>query len=183
MTNSRRYNPVRVPLEESRGVYHNFDLPDGRRINGALSIEALRSRVASYGLPEDLHGMRVLDIGPWDGFFTFEMERRGAEVVAIDYVDLDTFRELHAAFGSRSQYLQMDVYELDPRRHGIFDIVLCLGVLYHLKHPLLALEKICAVTRDRCIVESFVIDAAPANRHQGIPYAEFYETDELGGAN
>ena len=126
--------------------------------------------------------MRVLDIGPWDGFYTFEMERRGAEVTAIDYVDLDTFRALHRVFESRAEYRQMDVYEMDPADLGTFDIVLCLGVLYHLKHPLLGLEKICAVTRGLCILDTFVIDGAvaPADRSP-LPYLEFYERGELGG--
>jgi hypothetical protein len=116
-------------------------------------------------------------------FFTFEMERRGADVTAIDYVDLDTFRELHGTFGSRARYESLDVYELDPKRNGVFDIVLRLGVLYHLKHPLLALERICAVTRELCILETFVVDGEAWQ--QGIrpplPFIEFYEGEELGG--
>ncbi len=177
----RSFNPVRDGLAAT-GLYHSFELPDGRVLNGSMSLEWQRSRLASFGLPDDLRGMRVLDIGPWDGFYTFEMERRGAEVTAIDYVDLDTFRALHRVFESRADYRQMDVYEMDPADLGTFDIVLCLGVLYHLKHPLLALEKICAVTRGVCIIDTFVIDGgvAPVDRSP-LPYLEFYERGELGG--
>ena len=167
---------IREGLERT-GLYHSFRLPDGRILRGAMPLEWLDARVQTMALPADLTGKRVLDIGPWDGFFTFEMERRGADVTAIDYVDLDTFRELHRAMGSRARYERLDVYELDPRRFGTFDIVLCLGVLYHLKHPLLGLERICSVTREVCIVESFVIDGR--DRLQGIapapPCLEFYE--------
>ena len=178
----RSHNPVRDGLERT-GLYHSFRLPDGRILEGAVSLRYLEGRVASFGLPEDLTGERVLDIGPWDGYFTFEMERRGAEVTAIDYVDLDTFRELHHAFHSKARYQRLDVYELDPARHGTFDIVLCLGVLYHLKHPLLALEKICAVTRGTCILETFIIEGAAWQNGQRprYPYAEFYERAELAG--
>jgi tRNA (mo5U34)-methyltransferase len=145
----RRHNPARQRLEET-GLYHSFRLPDGRLIHGAMDLRLQEERLASFQLPENLNGKRVLDIGPWDGYYTFEMERRGAEVVAIDYVDLDTFRTLHKAMNSQAEYLNLDVYELDPTTIGTFDVVLCLGVLYHLKHPLLALERICAVTRDLC---------------------------------
>jgi tRNA (mo5U34)-methyltransferase len=178
----RRHNPVRQGLAET-GLFHSFRLPDGRLLRGAMDIELLEERLASFGLPEDLKGKRVLDIGPWDGYYTFEMERRGAQVVAIDRVDLNTFRELHRALNSQASYLRLDVYELDPAEIGTFDIVLCLGVLYHLKHPLLALEKICAVTRHVCIIDTFVIDGEAWQQgvRPPLPYVEFYETDELAG--
>src|ERR1041384_6650767 len=118
-------NAVKPGLVET-GLYHSFRLPDGRILRGSMDLDWQLERVASFGLPDDLRGKTVLDIGPWDGFFTFEMERRGAAVTAIDYVDLDTFRALHRAFGSKARYLRMDVYELDPAVVGTFDIVLCL---------------------------------------------------------
>lgn len=148
-----------------------------------MTLEFLEERLKSFGLPGDLSGNRVLDIGPWDGFFSFEMERRGAQVSAIDYVDLDTFRAIRQLFRSRVTYERKDVYELHPERDGAFDIVLCLGVLYHLKHPLLALERICAVTSDRCIIETFVADGEDwlSGHSSSIPFLEFYERDELAG--
>src|SRR5438552_18764674 len=65
----------------------------------------------------------------------------------------------------------------------MFDIVLCLGVLYHLKHPLLALEKICAVTRDVAIIETVIVDGEAwlEGERPPFPYVEFYERDELAG--
>jgi tRNA (mo5U34)-methyltransferase len=153
----RRHNPIADLLREKH-LYHSFRLPDGSILEGAMPIEYLEGRIASFDLPLDLRGKRVLDVGPWDGYFTFAMEARGADVVAIDYVDLDTFRAIHRTLGSRSRYLQMDVYELNASQHGLFDYVLFLGVLYHLKHPLLALETLCAITRETCIVETFVVD-------------------------
>lgn len=175
-------NPVKEGLDRT-GLYHSIRLPDGRILEGANSLESLEERWASFGLPEDLRGLKALDIGPWDGYFTFELERRGAEVTAIDYADLDTFRKVHALMGSRAKYHRLDVYDIHRDVLGEFDIVLFLGVLYHLKHPLLALERICAITREFCIVDTFVID--PEAHRQGstspIPYAEFYERGELGG--
>lgn len=168
---------------ERTGLYHSIRLPDGRVLEGAMPLAYQEERWESFGLPADLSGWRALDVGPWDGYFTFELERRGADVTAIDYADLDTFRKLHRLMGSRARYRKLDVYDASPATLGEFDVVLLLGVLYHLKHPLLALERICAITREVCIVETFVVDSADfrAGTAAPIPYAEFYETGELGG--
>lgn len=181
----RRHNELRALLH-SHGLYHSFRLPDGTILHGANSIETLESRWGSFPIPDSLTGMRVLDVGPWDGFFTFAAEARGANVVAVDYVDLDSFRTLAREFRSKATYVRRDLYEITPAEFGTFDIVLCLGVLYHVKHPLLALEHMCAVTADRCIIETFTVDADSYARnppdHAGeIPYLELYEYDELGG--
>lgn len=175
-------NPVKEGLDRT-GLYHSFRLPDGQLLEGAMPIEYQEDRWRWFALPEDLSGLKALDVGPWDGYFTFELERRGAEVTAIDYADLDTFRKLHGLFHSRAKYLKLDVYDVSRDLLGEFDIVLLLGVLYHLKHPLLALERICSITKEICIIDTFVID--PEAFRQGtpspIPYAEFYERGELGG--
>lgn len=123
-----------------KGWWHSFELPDGTRIEGVNDLAGLKDRIEQFPIPNDLRGKRVLDIGTWDGWFAFEMERRGADVVAIDCWDNPLFREMHARLGSRVDYRQIDMYDLTPERVGRFDIVLFMGVLYHLKHPLLALE-------------------------------------------
>lgn len=178
----RRRNTTQPGLDAT-GLYHSFVLPDGRVLPGAMTVEEAYDRLKSYGLPEDLTAMRVLDVGPWDGFYTFECERRGAFVTAVDYVDYDTFRELARAFQSKADYRQLDVYEIQPSLLGTFDIVLLLGVLYHLKHPLLGLERVCSVTRDLCIIDTFVIDGREWQRGERppLPYMEFYERDEMAG--
>ncbi len=74
---------------EKLGWYHTLDFGDGVVTGGMFDLRPYADR---YGLPERLDGMRVLDVGTWDGFWAFEMERRGAaEVVALD---LDDEREL-----------------------------------------------------------------------------------------
>ncbi len=179
---ARGANPLRADVEASGGLYHSFRLPEGRILRGGNKLEVMEQRLAAFGLPERLDGKKVLDIGPWDGFFTFEMERRGADVTAIDYVDLDTFRALQKTFLSSARYLRMDVNELSAARMGTFDIVLCLGVLYHLRYPIEGLEKICAVTSDVCIVDTFVADGDKwLAGDRLLPYAEFYEHAELAG--
>jgi tRNA (mo5U34)-methyltransferase len=165
------------------GWWHSFELRDGTLIQGVCDLPGLKNRIAQFPIPEDLRGKRVLDIGTWDGWFSFEMERRGADVVAIDCWDNPRFREMHARLDSRVRYLQMDVYELEPKTIGRFDIVLFMGVLYHLKHPLLALERVCSVTSDLAAVDSFVLQEKhrPGANVEHRPIMEFYETDEFGG--
>ncbi len=161
-----------------RGWYHSIELPDGRTIAGLHAAAHLQARLDRFGLPEDLRGKRVLDIGAWDGWFSFAMERRGAAVVAVDVVERDTFRRARELLDSKVEFVVSDVVQLSPERLGHFDIVLFLGVLYHLKHPLLALEKVCALTTDIACVESYVTDDGDL---AAAPTMEFYETDELVG--
>jgi tRNA (mo5U34)-methyltransferase len=162
-----------------KGWYHSFELPDGRVIDGWQSVAHLRARLERFPIPEDLRGKRVLDIGCWDGWFSFEMERRGAEVVAADIVERETFQTAREALGSKVEFVLSDVYQLSPERIGRFDIVLFFGVLYHLKHPLLALERVCSLTTDLALVESLVTD--DGSSPDAPPAMEFYETSELLG--
>jgi tRNA (mo5U34)-methyltransferase len=164
-----------------KGWYHSFDLPDGTRIDGFISLDILKWRWSRFPLPAVLEHKRVLDTGAWDGWFSFEAERRGAQVTAIDCIEVAHFLEIHQKLHSRVNYRILDFYELSEAGLGTFDYVLFLGILYHLKHPLLALEMVCALTTDTAIVESFVTDGDTWREHAtDIPTMEFYETDELG---
>ena len=165
-----------------KGWWHSFELPDGKRIEGVCSLEGLRSRLGQFPIAESLKGQRVLDIGCWDGWFSFELERRGAEVVAVDCWDNPRFREMHSIYRSKVDYRILDMYELTPDRIGRFDVVLFMGVLYHLKHPLLALERVCALSTDLAAVDSFILrDEQRPGADLERPILEFYETDEMGG--
>jgi len=159
------------------GWYHSLELPDGRVIEGHQSIENLRRRLAQFPLPADLRGSRVLDIGAWDGWFSFEMERRGAEVLAVDSAKNTRFLEARSLLGSRVGYRIADICRLTHHDVGTFDVVLFLGVLYHLKHPILALENVCGMCRDIACIESFVTES----NLRAIPVMEFYESAELRG--
>lgn len=105
-------------------------------------------------LDRDLRGLRVLDIGCSDGAYSFEAERRGAsEVVAIDDESsllaggVNGFTVAHDLLGSKVRYEVTDVERLDLDVLGAFDRVLFVNVLYHLRNPMLALERIRSVTR------------------------------------
>jgi tRNA (mo5U34)-methyltransferase len=174
-------DPNKEKLEELArlGWYHSMELPDGRVIPGFQSLDTLRKRIAQFPVPRDLRGKRALDIGAWDGWFTFELERRGARVMAVDSTSIERFRIARELLGAQAEYRIDDVCRLSPAKIGYFDIVVFLGVLYHLKHPMLALEKVCELATDIVCVESFVIDdgADPGAK----PLMEFYETTELCG--
>ncbi len=160
------------------GSYHALELPDGTIIPGLVPIEALRARIQSFPIPQDLRGKRVLDIGAASGWNSFEMERRGAEVMAVDCVEFEELRMAARLMDSKVDYRILDVDELTPQSIGRFDYVLFFGVLYHLRHPLLGLERVCALSKEAAFVESFVTDTLI--RTEGCTM-EFYETDELGG--
>ncbi len=161
------------------GWYHSMELPDGRVIPGFQAIATLRNRMAQFPVPQDLRGRRALDIGAWDGWFTFELERRGAQVTAVDSTSFERFRVAHDLLQSHADYRIADVCRLSPADLGYFDVVMFLGVLYHLKHPLLALEKVCELSTDLVCVESFVSD--DGSDLAAKPVMEFYETTELCG--
>jgi tRNA (mo5U34)-methyltransferase len=130
-----------------------------------------------------LDGLTVLDVGAWDGFFSFECERRGAaRVVATDWYSWHgpgwgskaAFLLAREVLGSRVEDIDLDVMDLSPTRVGEFDLVLFLGVLYHLRNPFLALEKVASVTRSSLIVET-VVDLLGMKR----PAMAFYAGTEL----
>jgi tRNA (mo5U34)-methyltransferase len=172
-----------VAYLSQKGWFHSIELADGQVVKGFHSIEELRERVGAFPIPRDLSGRRVLDVGAWTGWCSFEMERRGAEVVALDCVDLEEFQMARRLLGSRVQQRLLDVDEISPATVGLFDYVLFFGVFYHLRHPLLGMEKICSITREAAFVESYVTDgASPSDDSSPAPnLLEFYETTELGG--
>lgn len=131
----------------------------------------LRPYVDRYGIPDDLTGMRALDVGTFEGFWAFELERRGAEVTALDVdrvQDLDWpprlrpaangrrgegFELVRATRGSSVRRVGSTIYEATPERlGGRFDLVFCGSVLVHVRDPMLALERLAALCRDRLIL-------------------------------
>jgi tRNA (mo5U34)-methyltransferase len=159
--------------------YHSIPLGDGVVTPG---VDDTPSRLSKIHMPDDLSGKTVLDVGAWDGFFSFEAERRGASrVLATDsfswtgegWGTKDGFELARRALGSRVDDRELDVLDLSPETVGVFDVVFFLGVLYHMKHPLLALERVSSVTRELLIMSTFV-DATWTRR----PAAAFYPRAE-----
>jgi len=142
--------------------FHTIDLGYGIITKG---IDNTPEKLARLHLPEDLSDKTVLDIGAWDGFFSFEAERRGAKkVVAVDsfcwtgpgWGSKAGFQLAREALASKVVDVEKEVMDLSPEALGQFDLTLFLGVLYHLKYPLAALEKVAGVTKGQLILETEV---------------------------
>ena len=130
---------------------HRIPLPHGVVTPGSENCNAELRRIR---LPADLTGQRVLDVGCSDGFFSFECEHRGADVLGIDDFSSTPFNAGQNGFAiaknilnAKAQWRNESVYNLDPNQHGHFNLILFLNTLYHLRHPLLGLEKIAKVIR------------------------------------
>jgi tRNA (mo5U34)-methyltransferase len=149
------------------GWYHTQDLAPGLVTPGMFD---LRPYVARYGLPEDMAGMRALDVGTFEGFWAFEMERRGAEVVALDVDRIQAldwpprlrpqedgrrgegFELAREVLGSSVKRVGSSIYDATPELlGGRFDLVFCGSVLIHLRDPMLALERIADLCGERFV--------------------------------
>ncbi len=144
--------------------FHSFDFGNGEVVTGHKSLEMLRHE-ASIIFREPVKGMSVIDIGAWDGYFSFEAEWRGAsDVLATDHHCWSGrgwgtkagFDYAHAKRQSRVRSLDIDVFDLKPAILGTFDVCLFLGVLYHVRNPLGALEKVFQMTRTFAVIETVV---------------------------
>ena len=93
----RRQNDFSAELAQ-KGWFHSFELPDGTCIHGCMDLEWQRERWSRFPIPQDLTGKRVLDIGAWDGWFSFEAERRGAEVTSVDCVEIANYKTCTGGF-------------------------------------------------------------------------------------
>jgi tRNA (mo5U34)-methyltransferase len=197
--------------------WHSIDLGDGVVSDGRRTAEDLAGEWATLELP-DLRGKTVLDVGAWDGYFSFQAEKQGAaRVVALDHYawSLDLagearyrqecrangtapapsesvpelwrpsdlpgkagFDTAHRALGSSVESVVGDLMTMDLDRLGTFDVVLYLNVLSHMRHPLLALERLARVTRELLVISTDAV-AVPGFEHHA--FWEFFETDELDG--
>lgn len=186
--------------------YHVIDLPDGSTTPGRADVRAARPYVE---WPDQVKGGRCLDVGTFDGFWAFEMERLGAsEVVGYDIDDpalldwaydwrdngieaaraagtLDGvgFRTAAAALGSSAKRVCGTIYALDPDVHGTFDVVSCGALILHLRDPIRALEAMRSVCRGELVlIES--LDALLDMIARRVPCARFApEGDKWWRAN
>jgi tRNA (mo5U34)-methyltransferase len=193
MTSGQRQN---LAAEVARYPwYHTIDLGGGVVTEGMFDH---RPALRHYLLPDDLSGLRCLDVGTMDGFWAFEMERRGAaEVMAADVGDVEDldwpprwrervetsldetkaarFALVKEALGSRVQRVERSVYSLDTDL-GEFDLIFCGDLLLHLKDPVTAVQRLRAVCRGSAIV------CTPTKRFfwgRGRALAEFDGIDEF----
>jgi tRNA (mo5U34)-methyltransferase len=123
--------------------YHRFEILPGVFTPGKL-LSKPKELFAHLGLPSDLTGKRVLEVGTWDGPLAFECEARGGIVTALDIQDpaRTGFNVAREILESKVVYVQGSVYDAARLLTGTFDYIFLLGVFYHLKHPVLAFEEL-----------------------------------------
>ena len=167
--------------------YHSIDHGSGVVTPGWFDTRPALGRVP---LAASLAGRRCLDVGTWDGFWAFEMEKRGAdEVVAIDIEDPERwdwpprerlaprggglavladrkpagagFAEAARALGSKARRVDRSVYELDPEVDGRFDVVFVGSLLLHLRDPVRALDRVRAVCSGQAVIAD-TVEAIPS---------------------
>ena len=140
---------IRKMVADHGRWWHEIELGSGIVTPGDDSNRLKLPVLDDLGLPADMTGLRALDIGCSDGYFSFELEKRGADVMAIDFVppSYSGFETAKTILGSRVEYRMDSVYNLKPEQYGYFDVILFLGVLYHLRKPLAALDAIRSVMR------------------------------------
>jgi tRNA (mo5U34)-methyltransferase len=167
--------------------FHRIDLGDGIVTPG--DDESPR-KLESLGLPASLSGKTVLDVGAWDGFFSFESERRGASrVVAVDpecwrppdwgpggFGSRAGFDLARRALGSEVEDVDIDLLDIGPESLGRFDVVLFLGVFYHLPDPWPYLDRVASVTAERLVIETHA-DFLDVRR----PAMAYYPGTEIDG--
>lgn len=140
--------------------FHQIELPDGSITPG---IDKSREKLSRLKLPS-LRGKSFLDVGAWDGFFSFEAEKLGAaRVMATDSFVWEGrvpgyskagFIFARGSLGSRVEDMDIDPFDLSPEKVGLWDVVLLSGVIYHVRHPWLLLSKVASVTRELLIIET-----------------------------
>ena len=162
-------------LGSDRNWYHTIDFPDGTTTPGFFDT---RDAPRNVQWPASLAGGRCLDVGTYDGFWAFELEKRGArDVVALDIDDPEEidwsydnrvsgpadmrawkaergpgFFAAAERLGSKAQRVNCSVYRLDPEIHGTFDVVFCGALLPHLRDPVAALEAMRSVCSGQLVL-------------------------------
>ncbi len=146
-------------VAEHTGWFHRIDLGNGLITPG---IDDSPEKLKHVQLPARMDGLSVLDIGAWDGFFSFECERRGAKrVVASDWFcwqgsGKKGFEFAREALHSKVEDVTLKVEDLTPEALGTFDVVLFLGVLYHAEDPMRYLRIVKSLCKGVAFVETVV---------------------------
>jgi tRNA (mo5U34)-methyltransferase len=142
--------------------FHQIDFGDGVISPGWIKASKIkRMERATFG-PVSLAGKSVLDIGCWDGAYSIAAVRRGAaRVLATDHYvwnegpgDRRAFDLARSRLAPSMEAMDIPVEELTRDRVGTFDVVLFLGVFYHLRDPLEGLQRVATLATDVLVVES-----------------------------
>jgi len=167
--------------ERVRQLYwhHSIDLGHGIVTPGAKSLTDHEVESAAFFDPVELTGRSVIDIGAWNGAYSFEAKRRGAaRVLATDHFvwnhpgfrGRESFELARSVLDIDLEVKEIDISHLSPDSVGTFDVVLFLGVFYHLLDPIVALQRVAKLAREVLIIETHT-DALEISRPAMIMYA------------
>lgn len=154
---------IEQQIEALSPWFHNLHLPNGLQTAANHSLGDFPffkwKEIAPF-IPEDLNDWNALDIGCNAGFYTFELARRGARVTGIDidphYLDQAHWAAARYGLEERVTFKRMQVYEL-ARDTTQYDLVLFMGVFYHLRYPLLALDIVASKVQSMMIFQTLTI--------------------------
>jgi len=184
--------------------YHTIDLGQGVSTKGMFDHAPY---LHHYPLPDDLSGKRCLDVATMDGFWAFELERRGAASVtaldlekpedldwpaslrqghdrSLDETKAERFAFVKRALGSNVERVVMSAYDLSPEL-GMFDYVHCGDLLLHIKDPMTVLENIHSVCTERALIVNVIkkfrfYENRPMAELDGIDIFEWWVTNLTG---
>lgn len=146
----RKEEKIRALVDSVPTWYHRFEVYPGVFTPGIHSVDASKT-LDLMGVERNLEGKRILEIGTWDGAYAFELASRGAKVIAVDihHPDRSGFNIGKMITKSDVRYVRTSVYDIDKSFATEFDIVIFMGVYYHLRYPLLAFDRIYGVLKNK----------------------------------
>jgi tRNA (mo5U34)-methyltransferase len=169
--------------------FHSIDLGNGQVTPGRKTVEILSKEYENTFNSVDLRGKSVLDVGAWNGAFTAEAAKRGAaRITALDHVTWNRpgwhgreafdFIVKSLSLPATAADIDLDARDLSLAHLGQFDVVLFLGVFYHLNDPLAAMREVAKAAKEVLIVESYVDRALDP-----LPVMQFYREGFHGDAS
>ncbi len=181
---------IEARVRELRPWFHNLHLPgDVQTVPDHFlgDFPSYKWKETAKSLPEDMSGIRALDIGCNAGFYSMELARRGASVTAVDmnphYLEQAVWAAGLYGLERKIDFRRMQVYEL-ARMGKKWDLVLFLGTFYHLRHPLLALDILRRITVSTLIFQTMTIpepESGPARPSSPLPFdLPFDERSRMG---
>jgi tRNA (mo5U34)-methyltransferase len=166
------------------GWFHSFALSDGTCVNGTKLPAMLQAEFEAILAPLPLDGLTVLDVGAWNGAFSFEAKRRGAaRVLATDmfawthpvFRGLERFLYVRKDTSLNIEYKSIDVPEITTATVGQFDVVLFLSVFYHMPDPRSVIKPLAEISKFWMVLETHLdLDEVP------YPAMRYYPGSELG---
>ncbi len=170
-------------VKELAPWFHNIHLPDGTQTapeHFLGDFPAFKWENIKQSIPKDLNGWKVLDIGCNAGFYSLELAKRGADVLAIDldehYLRQASWTTEQFGLDDKIRFRQMQVYDLAHMEEQ-FDLVWFMGVFYHLRYPMLAMDILSQKVKKMMVFQTL---SMPGKEEMGVPEdVEFHKREIL----